>query len=112
MRKLTLWLVCWLGLLQMAAFSSPDEQLFGQGKATFDSGQYGEAAQLFERQLQSSPRDALTHYYLALCFHCLQKYREATGEYNWVLLNSQDPELIKRLQISIVTLRRHFRLCS
>lgn len=76
------------------------------GKSAFDSARYQQASELFASQLSLTPQDPLAHYYLGLSYHCLAHYPEAAREYNWVLLNTQDPELIKRVQLGLQSLAK------
>jgi tetratricopeptide (TPR) repeat protein len=81
--------------------------VFEQGRATYESGQYAQALAQFQQENQINPTDALNHYYMGLCFHHMQRLPEATAEYNWVLLHSQDTELIKRVQAGLQVMSKY-----
>lgn len=104
--KLSKQLACllmstWLMAAVPALAQSP---LFQQGVSFFNSGQYAQALGYFQQDLTANPQDPLTHYYTGVCLHCLGRVPEATREYNWILLSSQDPELIKRVQMGLQVL--------
>jgi thiol-disulfide isomerase/thioredoxin len=80
---------------------------FEQGVEAYNGGQYQPALSLFTQELLSNPEEPMAHYYAGLCFHQLNHYAEATREYNWVLTHSQDPELIKRVQLGLQVLSRY-----
>jgi thioredoxin-like negative regulator of GroEL len=77
-----------------------------QGKTAFEAGQYQAAADLFKTQITNNPQDATAHYYLGLCYHCLNRIPQASREYNWVLYNSQDPELLQRVQLGLQSMAK------
>lgn len=98
-----------LGLFLLACRpcqASAGSPVFDQALGYFNAGQYGLAAEGFGRELQVTPQDALTHYYFGVSLHCVGRYPEATREYNWVLLNCQDSELIRRVQLGLQALAR------
>lgn len=105
MRNLTVALFATFALACFpAAAYSP---VFEQGLATYNSGQYAQALAQFQQENQINPTDALNHYYMGLCFHHMQRFGEATVEYNWVLLHSQDTELIKRVQAGLQVMSKY-----
>ncbi len=79
---------------------------FDQAIESFNARQYAQALYQFQTEVHTNPQDPLTHYYMGLCYHHLNRFAEATQEYNWVLLNSQDPELIQRVQMGLQVLAR------
>ena len=73
---------------------------------TFNGGQYPQAADMFVQYLRQQPNDALAHYYLAVTWHCMGRGKEAANEYNWVLHNSPDQELLKRANMGLTVVSR------
>jgi thiol-disulfide isomerase/thioredoxin len=73
----------------------------------YNSSQFPQALGFFMQDLAANPEDPMSHYYAGLCFHQLNRLGEATREYNWVLTHSQDPELIKRVQMGLQVLSRY-----
>ncbi|HEY9791542.1 MAG TPA: thioredoxin domain-containing protein [Candidatus Obscuribacterales bacterium] len=86
------------------AFPSIAGPIFDQATEAFNAGQYDKAAGLYEQDLRLNPQDPMTHYYFAVSLHCLGRTAEATREYNWILLNTLDPELIRRAQLGLQAL--------
>jgi thiol-disulfide isomerase/thioredoxin len=80
--------------------------MFDQATSAFNAGQYAQAADLYEKDLRLNPQDPMTHYYFGVSLHCVGRIPEATREYNWILLNTQDPELIRRAQLGLQALVR------
>jgi thiol-disulfide isomerase/thioredoxin len=84
-----------------AAMASP---AFDQGLSLYNEAKYVEAAQLFQQDLSENPNDVLSHYYLALSFHCLGHLPEAYSQYIWVSQSSTDPEIQKRVNFGLHSL--------
>jgi thiol-disulfide isomerase/thioredoxin len=100
------------GLLASLVASSVASSAFAQGASfpeaveTFNTGNYPQAADMFVQVLRATPQDPLAHYYLGVSWHCLGRVPEAMAEYKWVASNSQDPELVKRVQMGMQVLSR------
>lgn len=79
---------------------------FSSAVQTFNAAQYPQAADMFVQYLRQQPNDALAHYYLGVTWHCLGRAQEAANEYGWVQRNSQDPELLKRVNMGLTVVSR------
>ncbi len=64
-----------------------------QASKLYKEGQYAAAASAFEATLKSNPNDALSHYYLGLCYQQLRQYSSASSQYKWVATNAQKQDL-------------------
>jgi len=93
--------LCWLSGTGAMAGPAMD-----QGITAFNAGQFQQALLLFKQDLQQNSENALSHYYMGLCLHHMNRLPEATTEYKWVFLNSKDPELIYRVQLGLQVLEK------
>lgn len=69
-----------------------------KGLEELSAAKYSAALNSFVEAVKQNPADVQARYCLAVCFQHLQRYREASGEYKWVVTNAKDPALARRAQ--------------
>jgi tetratricopeptide (TPR) repeat protein len=83
-------LFAWLLLAPVVAAGSA---AFEQAVREYKARRYSQAISGFRTVLTASPSDAMSHYYLALCYQGTNQISQAKQEYEWVLRMSQSPQL-------------------
>lgn len=78
---------------------------FGDGVKKYNAKDYQGALNLFKQVAAGQPRNALCHYYLALCNQCLARVDEAKKEYK-LATESPDPSLRSMAQTGLSQLDR------
>lgn len=63
---------------------------FDQAVRSYKTGQYGLALARFQIISQANPADASAHYYMGLCYQCLNQLGFASQQYRWVTTYSSD----------------------
>lgn len=86
-----------LQLLLIVALVAPQGSMAGnpafeQAVQLYKSRQYASALAGFQAVLKTYPRDASTHYYMALCYQGMNQVSLARQQYEWVAA-SNDPTL-------------------
>jgi tetratricopeptide (TPR) repeat protein len=72
------------GLMSISAcFSAAASLPFDQGVEQFNSKRYHAASDLFEKAIQSDPRNQKYHYYFGMCLEELKEYGAAQEEYDY-----------------------------
>ena len=57
---------------------------FDQAVQKYKLRQYSAALVDFQTVLRANPRDAMTHYYMALCYQAMNQVSLAKQQYEWV----------------------------
>ncbi len=78
-----------------------------QAVQTFNSKQYSKALGQLEAISRANPSDALTHYYMGLCYHYLNQVGSAAQQYQWVATYSSDGRLRAQAQNALMQLGRY-----
>jgi thiol-disulfide isomerase/thioredoxin len=66
---------------------------YAQGVELYSHGKYSQALQVFQSAVKTSPDDASSRYYLALCFLALKQASAAREQFEWVSQNAAEPTL-------------------
>lgn len=74
---------------------------------TYNAGRYAEALAQFQAVSQRNGGDALSHYYMGLCYQCLNQVASAKQEYAWVYYYSTDDSLRRNAQYALGQLDRY-----
>ena len=82
--ELGLFIVC------QASFANP---AFDKAVAAYNSRQYSQALSLFQSIISQNPSDAMSHYYMGLCYQYLDQMSSAQREYSWVMDHSNNQSL-------------------
>lgn len=93
-----------LALLQGAA-AAPSA--FDQAVQSYKAGRYSQALAQFQAVSAANPADALSHYYMALCYQGLNQVASATQHYQWVATYSRDPSLRSMAQAGMAQLAQY-----
>lgn len=80
---------------------------FKQAIQTYNQGKYGPALQQFETVARSYPSDALTRYYMGLCYQNLNQVAQATQMYQWVKANARSPQLKQMADSGLASVSRY-----
>lgn len=91
-RKLSKLLMVASCLLVFANAATAGPLTFQAAVAEYKAGKYQSALSMFKQLSASSPSNALTHYWIAVCQHQLGHIEQAKKEYQFVV-NSGDPRL-------------------
>lgn len=91
-RKLSKMFLAASCLLVFANAASAGPLTFQAAVAEYKAGKYQSALSMFKQLSASSPTNALTHYWMALCQHQLGHTEQAKKEYQFVV-NSGDARL-------------------
>lgn len=79
---------------------------FDQAVADYKARRYSAALTGFQTIAAKSPTDALSHYYMALCYQGMNQISLAKGQYEWVTANTRDPALLSYAQTGLATLSK------
>ena len=77
-------------LLQTAAEAA--SPAFDRAVSLYKSKQYAQALTSFQSAAKSNPSDAMTHYYMALCYQSMNQMTQARQEYELVA-SGNNPQL-------------------
>ncbi len=80
---------------------------FDQGVQLYNSRQYARALSQFQQAARVAPQDAATHYYMGLCYQCLNQVALATQQYQWVASTSRNPSLRSQSQAALAQLSHY-----
>lgn len=75
-------LICIFSSCDCAATAAP--QQFEQAVKAYSSGQYASALSQFQQLARTAPNNTQVHYYMGLCYQCLNQVALAKQEYQWV----------------------------
>lgn len=70
-----------------------DDPATTEALALYKDGKYSAALTKFEAISAKKPKDAITHYYMALCLHNLNQIAKANNEYQLAISNTKSPKL-------------------
>lgn len=74
---------------------------------SYNAGRYAEALAQFQAVSRRNGGDALSHYYMGLCYQCLNQVASAKQEYAWVYYYSTDESLRRNAQYALGQLDRY-----
>ncbi len=66
---------------------------FDQAVQQYKARRYSTALSGFQTALKSNPSDAMTHYYMALCYQGVNQMAQARQEYEWVTRSSGNAQI-------------------
>jgi thioredoxin-like negative regulator of GroEL len=75
--------------------------------ALYTGGKYSQALAKFEAISAKNPKDAITHYYMALCLHGLNQVARASSEYQLAINNTRSAKLKDMAQKGQESLNRY-----
>jgi len=81
--------------------------LFDHAVDDYKAGKYGEALGHFYELNKKNGKDTLTHYYMGLCYQCLNQVARAQMEYSWVYYYGKDNTLRYNAQTALTTLAKY-----
>lgn len=67
--------------------------VFDQAVQNYKAKRYSQAIAGFQTFSQANPSDAMSHYYMALCYQGMNQMALAKQQYEWVSANARDPNL-------------------
>ena len=91
MKKLIAFVLLCLGIASTEAIAAPAG--FDDAVRAYSSRQYAAALSRFQQVARTAPSDALTHYYMGLCYQGLNQFSMAKQQYEWVYAVSKDSGL-------------------
>lgn len=80
---------------------------FDQAVQSYKAGRYSQSLAQFQAVSAANPADALSHYYMALCYQGLNQVASATQQYQWVATYSRDPSLRSMAQAGLARLAQY-----
>lgn len=94
-------------LLAFSQGTAAAPSAFEQAVQSYKAGRYSQALAQFQAVSAANPSDALSHYYMALCYQCLSQVASATQHYQWVATYSRDPSLRSMAQAGMAQLAQY-----
>lgn len=70
-----------------------DDPATTEALALYKDGKFSAALSKFQAISAKSPKNAITHYYMALCLHNLNQIAQANSEYQLAISNTKSPKL-------------------
>lgn len=103
------WAICIVIQISLSAgtAASASPTGFSEGVADFNARRYSSALQRFQAVSRANPNDAMSHYYMGLCYQYMSQMALAAREYQWVASAAADPRLKAQAQSGLAQVGRY-----
>jgi Tfp pilus assembly protein PilF len=82
-----------LFLLAQTSVAEASSPVFDRAVQMYKAHQFGPALTAFQAFIRTNPSDAMSHYYMALCYQGTNQMSLARQQYEWVSTNSPNAQL-------------------